>query len=63
VIQEVFTRYAFLGELALVIAFMAFAGVLLHLFLERKSPRWHHDARLPLDDEAAPAGGVKEAVQ
>ncbi len=61
-IQEVFVRYAFLGQLALVIAFMAFAGVLLHLFLERKSPRWQHDARLPLD-EATPARGAKETVQ
>lgn len=62
-IQEVFTRYAFLGEVALVIAFAAFMGILLHLFLERRSPRWKHDAALPLEEAPTVEHEKEEAVR
>ncbi len=58
-IQELFARYSWLGVMALVIAFTAFAGILLQLLVERRSPRWGHDARLPLD-EAPPADAPHE---
>jgi hypothetical protein len=50
VVQEVFARYAWLGEAAVVVAFLGFLALLLQLVLERRSPRWAHVARLPLDD-------------
>lgn len=58
-IQEVFAEHAWLGQLALLVAVSAFAGVLLHLFLERRSGRWEHDAHLALDDGDTPREATK----
>lgn len=49
-VQDVFTRYAWLGEVAVVIAFLGFVALLAQLALERRSPRWAQAARLPLDE-------------
>jgi hypothetical protein len=50
VVQDVFTRYAWLGEVAVVIAFLGFVALVVQLALEWRSPRWARAARLPLED-------------
>ena len=45
-----FTIYA---QVALVIFFLVFVGILIYVFLCRKSS-WDHVRRLPLDDDDAP---------
>lgn len=49
-IQDVFAGYAWLGQVAVVVAFLGFSALLAQLVLERRSPRWREAARLPLDD-------------
>ncbi|MBX3468402.1 MAG: hypothetical protein KF878_16135 [Planctomycetes bacterium] len=61
-IKELFKEYAWLGEVALVVAFTAFVLILVQMFLERRSPRWRHDARLPLE-EAPPVGAGSTAKE
>jgi hypothetical protein len=38
------------GQVSLVVAFAAFLGILLYLFVRRR-PRWEQSRRMPLDDE------------
>jgi hypothetical protein len=52
VIQDVFASYAWLGEVAVVVAFLGFSALLVQMVLERHSPRWAQAARLPLDDSS-----------
>lgn len=54
-VQEVFRQYSWVGEAAVVIAFLGFLALILQMVIERRSPRWAEAARLPLDD-AAEAG-------
>lgn len=49
-VQDVFANYAWLGEVAVVTAFLGFVALLLQMVVERHSPRWAQAARLPLDD-------------
>jgi hypothetical protein len=51
VVQDVFARFAWLGEVAIVVAFLGFLALLLQMVVERNSPRWAQAARLPLDDD------------
>lgn len=50
-VQDVFARFAWLGEVAVVVAFLGFLALLLQMVVERNSPRWAQAARLPLDDD------------
>lgn len=50
--HELFARYAFFGEMALVVAVLGFAGLLVQLALEGRSRRWIAAANLPLEDDA-----------
>lgn len=49
-IQDVFAGYAWLGEVAVVIAFLGFLALIAQMFFERHSPRWKQAARLPLEE-------------
>lgn len=49
-VQDVFREFAWLGEVAVVIAFLGFVALLVQLVIERNSPRWAQAARLPLDE-------------
>jgi len=50
VIQDVFASYAWLGQLAVVVAFLGFLALLAQMVLERRSPRWAQAAQLPLEE-------------
>ena len=51
--HELFARFSFFGEMALVVAVLGFAALLVQLVLEARSPRWLAAARLPFEDDAA----------
>lgn len=48
---DLFSQYAAVGQVALVVACLGFLALLLQLVLERRSPRWARAAQLPLEDD------------
>lgn len=47
-------------QAALVIAFLAFSALLVHMFLSRRDPLWQRACQMPLED--APAAGAQEGA-
>lgn len=50
-IQDLFAGYTWLGEVAVVVAFLGFLALLAQMVLERESPRWAEAAQLPLQED------------